>query len=279
MHLPLYVIDAFADRPFAGNPAAVVFLAEWLPDATHQAIAAEHNLSETAFLVREGAGWRLRWFTPTTEVALCGHATLAAAFVLATERGEAGPFSFATRSGTLTVTREGPLFVLDFPADPPHRVADPPAALARALGATPGEVWKARDWICVFDDATAIAALAPDHAAIAALPDTETAPDGSCVVATARGPARTIATAPGERGVDVVSRYFAAKVGIPEDPVTGVAHTQLVPFWVERLGRARLLCRQASRRGGLLTCEMAGERVRIGGSARLYARGEISLPD
>jgi PhzF family phenazine biosynthesis protein len=275
MRLPLYIVDAFADRPFSGNPAAVVPLAEWLDDATLQAIAAEHNLSETAFLAREGDGWRLRWFTPSTEVALCGHATLASAFVLATERGEPGPFSFMTRSGVLGVARERDLFVLDFPADPPHRVADPPAALARALGASPREVWKARDWICVFDDAATIEALAPDHAAIAALPDTETAPDGSCVVATARGPARTIATAPGSGEVDVVSRYFAAKVGIPEDPVTGVAHTQLVPFWAARLGQPRLSCRQASRRGGLLACEMAGERVRLGGTAVLYARGEI----
>lgn len=277
--LPLYIVDAFADRPFSGNPAAVVPLTEWHDDATLQAIAAEHNLSETAFLVREATGWRLRWFTPTTEVAICGHATLASAFVLATERGEAAPFSFATRSGMLGVAREGHLFVLDFPADPPHRVVIPPASLAAALGAVPREVWKARDWICLFDDAATVEALTPDHAAIAALPDTELAPDGSCVVATARGPARAIATAPGSGEVDVVSRYFAAKVGIPEDPVTGVAHTQLVPFWAERLGRTRLACRQASRRGGMLTCEMAGARVRIGGSARLYATGEIRLPD
>lgn len=277
MRLPLHIVDAFAGRPFSGNPAAVVPLAEWLDDATLQAIAAQHNLSETAFLVRQRAGWHLRWFTPTTEVALCGHATLAAAFVLATEHGEAGPFAFATRSGVLGVAREGKLFVLDFPADPPLPVANPPAALGPALGAVPREVWKARDWICVFDDAATVEALSPDHAEIATLPDSEAAPDGSCVVATARGPARAIATAAGVGEVDVVSRYFAAKVGIPEDPVTGVAHTQLVPFWAERLGRTRLLCRQASRRGGMLACEMAGARVRIGGTARLYARGEIIL--
>ncbi len=277
--LPLYQVDAFADRPFTGNPAAVVPLPGWLPDATLQAMAAEHNVSETAFLVREGAGWRLRWFTPTTEVALCGHATLASAFVLATELGEAPPFAFATKSGTLGVDRDGDMFVLDFPADPPRPVAHPPGGLAAALGATPREVWKARDWICLFDDAAAVGALRPDHGLIAALPDTETAPDGSCVIATAqapgRGPARTIATAPGAGGVDVVSRYFAAKVGIPEDPVTGAAHTQLVPLWAERLGRARLLCRQASRRGGLLDCTLAEDRVRMGGRAVLYARGEI----
>jgi len=281
--LPLYIVDAFADRPFTGNPAAIVPLHAWLPDATLQAMAAEHNLSETAFLVREGTGWRLRWFTPTTEVALCGHATLASAFVLATELGEAPPFAFATKSGTLGVDREGDLLVLDFPADPPRPVTHPPATLAAALGATPRAVWKARDWICLFDDAAAVEALRPDHALIAALPDTETAPDGSCVIATSRGPARTIATAPGagtlgEGGVDVVSRYFAAKVGIPEDPVTGAAHTQLVPFWAGRLGRTRLLCRQASARGGLLDCLLAGERVRMGGRAVLYAKGEIVAP-
>jgi PhzF family phenazine biosynthesis protein len=282
-HLPLYVVDAFAERPFTGNPAAVVPLHAWLPDATLQAMAAEHNLSETAFLVREGDGWRLRWFTPTTEVALCGHATLAAAFVLATELSEAPPFAFATKSGTLGVAREDGLFVLDFPADPPRAVVHPPEAIAAALGAAPREVWKARDWICLFDDAAAVEALAPDHARIAALPDTETAPDGSCVIATSqglgRGPARTIATAPGSGAADVVSRYFAAKVGIAEDPVTGAAHTQLVPFWADRLGRTRLICRQASHRGGTLACELAGDRVRMGGQARLYARGEILLPD
>lgn len=280
--LPLYVVDAFADRPFSGNPAAVVPLTEWLPDGTLQAMAAEHALSETAFLVREGEGWRLRWFTPTTEVALCGHATLASAFVLATELGEAPPFAFATKSGTLGVSRADDLFVLDFPADPPRPVAHPPEGLAAALGAEPRAVWKARDWICLFDDAAAVEALRPDHACIAALPDTETAPDGSCVIATAeapvRGPARTIATAPGTGGVDVVSRYFAAKVGIPEDPVTGAAHTQLVPFWAERLGRTHLVCRQASARGGVLVCDLAGPRVRMGGRAVLYAKGEIILP-
>jgi len=280
--LPLYVVYAFADRPFAGNPAAVVPLEHWLPEATLQAMAAQHNLSETAFLAREGSGWRLRWFTPTTEVSLCGHATLATAFVLATDVGESPPFAFATRSGTLGLDREADRFVLDFPADPPRPVPHPPEALARALGATPREVWKARDWICLFDDPATVEALAPDHALIAALPDTETAPDGSSVIATAagggRGPARTIATAPGSGGVDVVSRYFAAKVGIPEDPVTGAAHTQLVPLWAERLGRSTLVCRQASRRGGMLLCELAGDRVRLGGTARLYARGEILLP-
>lgn len=260
--LPLYVVDAFAERPFAGNPAAVVPLDTWLPDAVLQGIAAEHNLSETAFVVAEPAGLLLRWFTPTVEVALCGHATLAAAFVLATERGLAPPFAFRTRSGELRVSREGDHYVLDFPADPPAR-ADAPAGLAEALGATPREVWQARDWIAVFDDAATVRTLAPDHARVAALPGED---------------ARLIATAPGDRGADVASRYFAAKIGIPEDPVTGAAHVQLVPLWAARLGKHRLTCVQVSKRGGVLHCRLAGDRVLMGGTARLYARGEILLP-
>lgn len=261
-----YVVDAFVlpERPFSGNPAAVVPLREWLPDAMLQAMAAEHNLSETAFVARDGAAWRLRWFTPTTEVALCGHATLAASFVLERELAVPLPHRFLSLSGMLGVERAGEALVLDFPARMPVRVADPPPAIATALGAAPREVWLARDWIAVFDDAAAVRALAPDHAAVAALPG---------------GEARLIATAPGEAGVDCVSRYFAAKVGIAEDPATGAAHTQLVPFWAERLGKPRLLCLQASRRGGLIEAEQAGDRVRLGGRARLYARGEILLPD
>ncbi len=259
LHLPFYVVDAFADRPFAGNPAAVVPLQAWLPDAVLQGIAAEHNLSETAFVVAEPAGLRLRWFTPTIEVNLCGHATLATAFVLDAERGLAPPFTFRTLSGELRVTREDQRYVLDFPADPPAR-AEAPAGLVEALGAVPREVWKARDWIAVFDDPDTVRRLEPDHVRVAALPG-ETA--------------RLIATAPGDGGADVVSRYFAAKIGIREDPVTGAAHVQLVPFWAARLGRDRLTCVQASRRGGVLHCRLAGEHVLMGGAARLYARGEI----
>ncbi|MCW3474113.1 PhzF family phenazine biosynthesis protein [Limobrevibacterium gyesilva] len=260
MRLSYAIVDAFADRVFRGNPAAVVPLEAFLPDAVMQAIAAENNLSETAFVVRDGEGYRLRWFTPTIEVELCGHATLATAFVLA-ERGDPAPFAFQTRSGVLTVTREDGRFVLDFPA---WRVvsADPPPGIAAALGATPREVHRARDWICVFDDPATVAALRPNHALVAALP-------GERLIATAAGGT--------EPGIDVTSRYFAAKIGIPEDPVTGAAHVQLVPFWAERLGRTRLVCRQASARGGTLWCELAGDRVRLGGTAVAYARGEILL--
>lgn len=261
MRLPLYLVDAFATRPFEGNPAAVVPLPAWLPDATLQAMAAEHNLSETAFLVREGEGWHLRWFTPATEVEMCGHATLASAFVLATELGHAAPFAFRTLSGVLRVEREAERLVLDFPARAAER-AEPPPGLAAALGAVPREVWRARDWICVMESPEQVAALAPDHAALAALP----------------GPERVIVTAGGGAGVDVTSRYFAIKVGVPEDPVTGTAHVQLVPFWAARLGRQRLICRQASRRGGTLWCELREGRVRMGGTAVLYAKGEVALP-
>jgi PhzF family phenazine biosynthesis protein len=269
--LPVFQVDAFATRAFEGNPAAVVPLEAFLPDALMQAMAAEHNLSETAFVVpRPDGSFALRWFTPGMEVPLCGHATLAAAFVLADQLGLQGPFRFATASGELGVAREGDRYVLDFPANLPRPAPDAPlAALEAALGARPLEVWRGRDWICLFEDAASVRGLRPDHARIAALPDG----------ATGAAAARCIATAPGDAGFDMVSRYFAARIGIPEDPVTGAAHTQLVPFWAARLGRDALLCRQASARGGTLWCELRGDRVRIGGHAVLYARGEVLLPE
>lgn len=271
VRVPFFQVDAFAERPFAGNPAAVVPLRAWLPDVLMQRMAAEHNLSETAFFVPDGPGqWHLRWFTPSTEVPLCGHATLATAFVLAKELGVDGALRFRTASGVLGVEREGERFVLDFPASPPRRSHAPPPGLSAALGAVPREVWKARDWVCLFDSADTVRALSPDHGRIAHLREPGTA---------AGGAPRVIVTAPGDDGVhDVVSRYFAAAIGIPEDPVTGAAHVQLVPFWADRLGREHLVCRQASARGGTLWCERRNERVRMGGHAVLYARGEVLLP-
>jgi PhzF family phenazine biosynthesis protein len=268
--VPFFHVDAFTSDLFSGNPAVVVPLRSWLPDALMQRMAAEHNVSETAFFLPVGAGhWHLRWFTPTTEVPICGHATMATAFILATELGEAGPFRFRTASGQLGVEREGDRFVLDFPANTPRRLSGSQPGLAAALGAVPREVWKARDWICVFDSAETVRALAPDHGRIAALAGSD------CAI----GPARVIATARGDDGLhDVVSRYFAAAVGIPEDPVTGAAHLQLVPLWAQKLGQEALVCHQASARGGTLWCAMAGERVRIGGHAILYSRGEAMLP-
>lgn len=260
MKLNYHIVDAFADRVFAGNPAAVIRLDRFLPSERMQSIAAENNLSETAFVVPNGNDWSLRWFTPAIEVELCGHATLATAFVLDGMRA-AAPWRFHTLSGVLTVTRENSRFVLDFPVWPSKPVPAP-ADMAQALGAAPVEVHEARDWICVFPDAATVAGLRPDHARILALPG-----------------GRVIATAAGGEGVDITSRYFAIKAGIAEDPVTGAAHTQLVPFWAARLGRNDLVCRQASTRGGTLWCTLAGDRVRMGGTGVLYARGEILLPD
>ena len=192
MKLPLFQIDAFTARPFAGNPAAVVPLDAPLPDDVMQAMAAEHNLSETAFVLREGADWRLRWFTPKAEVEMCGHATLATAYVLARELGQRPPFTFHTLSGPLVVEADGPRFILDFPARL-SEAATPPAGLAAALGSAPREVHRARDWICVMQSPEEVAALTPDHAALAALPGTE----------------RVIVTAAGGDGVDITSRFFA----------------------------------------------------------------------
>lgn len=260
MQLAYSVVDAFADTVFKGNPAAVLKLDAALPEATMAAIAAEFALSETAFVVPEGEDWRLRWFTPKVEVDLCGHATLATAFVLR-RMGFAAPLRFHTRSGLLSVGEAEGRLVLDFPAwlaEP----AEAPAGLAEALGAEPVEVHKARDWICVFRTPAEVEALQPDHAKIAAL-------EGN----------RVIATAAGGAAVDVTSRYFAAKVGIPEDPVTGAAHTQLAPFWSARLGKAQLVCRQASARGGILWTEVAGDRVKIAGHAVAFAEGVLTIPD
>lgn len=258
-----FIVDAFTDRVFRGNPAAVVPLERFLPDPVMQAIAAEHNLSETAFVVPDGADWRLRWFTPTVEVDLCGHATLATGFVL-DRLGAPPPWRFHTRSGLLTASPAEHRIVLDFPARDCAVPEAPPPSLVEALGATPAEVYRALDWICVFADPAAVAALRPDPERLARV-----AP-GAAIVTALGGPA----DAPG----DISSRYFAPAYGIAEDPVTGSAHTQLVPFWARRLGRTRLLCRQLSARGGTLFCEWAGERVRIAGETVLYASGEFYLP-
>ena len=260
MRLPLYQLDAFTSEPFRGNPAAVVLLERWLDDRTLLAIAAENNLAETAFVMSEPDGWRIRWFTPAVEVDLCGHATLATAHVLF-ERFErdAASLTFASRSGPLTVTREGDRLCLDFPARP-ARACAPPAGLAEGLGATPRETRIAADLLAVFDDERQVRALAPDFARLRQVE--------------ARG---IIATAPGD-DVDFVSRFYAPRVGVPEDPVTGSAHCTLIPYWSERLGRATLRARQVSARGGELWCEDRGERVEIAGHAVKFLEGVIELP-
>ncbi|MDE3720164.1 PhzF family phenazine biosynthesis protein [Nocardiopsis sp. N85] len=262
--MPEYrVIDAFTDRPLAGNPAAVLVLPDAYPDAWAQGVAAEFNLSETAFarpVEDPDADYELRWFTPTVEIDLCGHATLATAHALV-ELGVAGPYRFATRSGVLTVTeRDGRLW-MDFPAEPPVPV-EAPEGLAEALGAEP--LWVglggANDLLVEVADEATVRALTPDIAAIARMPYHLVIP-----------------TAPADARVDFVSRVFAPNVGIAEDPVTGRAHTVLAPFWAERLGRAELTAHQASERGGDLLLEHRGDRVLIGGHAVSVARGELNL--
>jgi PhzF family phenazine biosynthesis protein len=262
MRLPIYQVDAFTDRPFGGNPAAVVPLREWLPDPVMQAIAAENNLSETAFFVPEGDGYALRWFTPAIEADLCGHATLGTAYVitrfLAPERRT---LSFHTlRAGRLVVTREGEELVMDFPTWP-SQPAEAPIGLAEALGATPERYLKGiRDGIAVFRSEAEVAALQPDFGSLKRL---FTSP--------------VIATAPGDGSTDFVSRFFAPRSGIDEDPVTGSAHCALIPYWSERLGKARLKARQISKRVGHIRCEMRGDRVTIAGRAVLYLQGEIEV--
>ena len=262
MQLPLYQVDAFTDWVFHGNPAAVVPLDEWLPDAVLQGIAAENNLAETAFFVPrgpQGDGYHLRWFTPEVEVRLCGHATLASAFVVFQFlQPELRSVVFESKSGPLTVNREGPLLTLDFPALP-ARPCETPPALVEALGATPQAVLLSRDYLVVYESEAQVRDLAPRLDRLRfdeALGVIVTAPGTDC---------------------DFVSRFFAPGAGVPEDPVTGSAHCTLTPYWSERLARKSLHARQVSRRGGELWCEDCGERVRISGHAVLYLEGRIRI--
>jgi predicted PhzF superfamily epimerase YddE/YHI9 len=262
MRLPIYQVDAFTDNLFGGNPAAICPLDAWLPDATMQAIAAENNLAETAFFVRDGDVYALRWFTPTVvEVDLCGHATLASGHVVMNflePRRDSVRFR-TLKAGTLVVERRGDTLVMDFPARP-AAPAEPPAGLLTALGGNPREVLRARDHLVVYDSAAEIAELTPDLAALAKV---------DCWAA--------IVTAPGEDGIDFVSRFFAPAQGVPEDPVTGSSHTTLTPYWAKRLGKTELEARQLSRRGGALRCTLNGDRVSIAGRAVLYLEGHISV--
>jgi predicted PhzF superfamily epimerase YddE/YHI9 len=261
MELPIYQVDAFASVLFRGNPAAVCPLEEWLPDETLQAIAAENNLSETAYYVRKGERYDLRWFTPSVEVDLCGHATLAAASVILDVRRETpGPrVVFDTRSAELVVEREGDLYALDFPSRPPAPFPEPHPGLEIGLGAKPAQVLAARDYLCVFESEQQVRELKPDMPALAGI-------DRFAAIATAPG-----------RDCDFVSRFFAPAKGVPEDPVTGSAHTTLIPYWSKRLGKSKLFARQISRRGGELWCEDRGARVCIAGGAVQYLEGRISL--
>lgn len=278
MDLPLYQIDAFTDGPFTGNPAAVCPLdgvtgGAWLPDGLMQAIALENNLSETAFYRRrpDGSGdYDLRWFTPTVEVDLCGHATLATGHVVLRLLEPAREqVTFHSRGGRLGVVRQDDLLALDFPADPLPETDDPALLdrVAAALGARPARLLQRRWLMAVFDRADSVETLLPDPRALAALDH-----DGL-----AQG---VIATAPGDGGrFDCVSRYFAPACGIDEDPVTGSAHTRIVPYWAGRLGKERLVARQASARGGVLTGTVRGDRIILAGASRAFLHGTISLPD
>jgi len=261
MELPIYWIDAFTERTFGGNPAAVVPLESWLDDALLQRIANENGLSETAYFVRTGpARAGLRWFTPAIEVDLCGHATLATAHVLFNELGQAeSPFVFDTKSGPLSVARKGDRIELDFPARP-AAPAEPSADLLRGLRGRPGQVLKSeRMWLCVYGSAEEVVRLAPDHGALAPAV-----------------PGRIIVTGPGT-DCDFVSRFFAPDAGVQEDPVTGSAHCTLVPYWAARLGKTTFHARQVSRRGGELWCALDGGRVRMAGRAAPYLKGRISV--
>ncbi|GAB4235303.1 MAG: PhzF family phenazine biosynthesis protein [Acidobacteriota bacterium] len=264
--LPIFQVDAFTRRRFGGNPAAVVLLGETrLPAEVLQQIAAENNLSETAFVSGRGemragrATFGLRWFTPACEVDLCGHATLAAAHVLFSRGLVAGAeVAFSTQSGVLGVARDGERYRLDFPARPPEPAAVTPDVEA-ALGTRPRELWRSRDMLAVLDAADEVKALRPDLRAVARL-------DTFAVIVTAPGV-----------DCDFVSRFFAPRAGVDEDPVTGSAHCTLVPYWSTRLGRTELYARQLSARGGELWCRLAGDRVQIAGNAVDYLEGHIFL--
>ena len=260
MKLRIYQVDAFADRVFAGNPAAVCPLDDWLPDSLMQSIAAENNLSETAFFVPAGEGFSIRWFTPQVEVDLCGHATLASAHVLFDHLGHAeNEIVFESRSGRLAVTKEGERLVLDFPAQAPAH-CDTPRAIIRAFDREPEDTLLAADLVVVFGEASHVRNAEPDIEALRTL---------DC-----RG---VIITAPGD-DCDFVARFFGPKVGIDEDPVTGSAYTQLAPYWAARTGKSTFHARQVSQRGGEVFCELVGERVRIGGTAVSYLEGVIEVP-
>jgi PhzF family phenazine biosynthesis protein len=260
--IPIYQIDAFAAARFGGNPAAVMPLPHYFSDEILRSIAQENNLPETAFLVRDGNDWRVRWFTPTTEVPLCGHATLASAWVV-NERLDPGRMRmvFHSASGPLTVQRRGEHFVLDFPMRPTTPV-NAPEGLEDALGARPLEVLHDTfNWVAVLGSAATVRTLSPNISDIARL----------------SGAAGVIVTAAGDQGYDCVSRYFAPAKGIPEDPVTGGAHCALVPFWSERLGKPQIRAFQASARGGELIGRSNGDRVELGGTCVFYMEGEVEL--
>lgn len=259
MELTIYQIDAFAEKPFEGNPAAVVPLKGWLADTTMQAIAEENNLAETAFFVPTNKGFHIRWFTPNKEVRLCGHATLASAFVLFNILdNKSDVVLFDSLSGPLSVSKRDDLLTLDFPAQP-ALACELPSALSKGLGKSPVKCFASDDFLAVFENEEDIASITPSHEHLKQLD--------------LRG---VIATAPSEE-YDFVVRFFAPKYGIPEDSVTGSAYTQLMPYWATELGKSELRARQISPRGGNVYCELREDRVLISGRAVKYMEGRIEI--
>lgn len=265
MKIEIYQIDAFASRLFEGNPAAVCPLSEWLPDELLQKIAMENNLSETAFFVKKDEGYHLRWFTPRTEVSLCGHATLASAHLLFSHLNYSDPtLTFCTESGKLTVDKRSDWYSMNLPSKPYPKEA-PPLDLYHALGGfIADEVYKNDDFMLVFDKEEKIHDIAPDFSALSQVD--------------ARG---IIVTAPADdKNIDFVSRFFAPSVGVNEDPVTGSAHSTLIPYWSQRLKKKELTALQVSKRGGLLKCKhLDNKTVQVSGQARTYLKGEIYITD
>jgi len=262
MEIPIYQTDAFASGLFRGNPAAVCPLERWLPDATMQAIALENNLAETAYYVPAGPDrYQLRWFTPEVEVELCGHATLATASVISEVRRETTStrLTFESRSGDLMVDREDGMYHLNFPSRPAEPCEVHPN-LVPGLGIAPATILASVNYLCIYESEDQVRALRPDMAKLAGIDRFA-----------------TIVTAPGS-DCDFVSRFFAPSKGVPEDPVTGSAHTTLVPYWSKRLGKEKLFARQVSHRGGEIWCQDLGPRVRIGGRAVQYLEGRITVP-
>lgn len=259
MRLPIYQVDAFTNRLFAGNPAAICPLEQWLPDEALQSIALENNLAETAYFIPNGEAYHLRWFTPAVEVDLCGHATLASAYVLWEKLGFAGDrIDFDTRSGRLSVARCDGWMTLDFPSRPPQP-CEVHAGLLGALGGSPQEVLAARDYLVVYATEEEVRSLKPNLGGLMDI-------DRFAVIVTAPG-----------RECDFVSRFFAPAKGVPEDPVTGSAHCTLTPYWAKRLGKTQMVARQISHRGGDLRVELLGDRVAISGQAVLYLEGAIEV--
>nr|WP_294796231.1 PhzF family phenazine biosynthesis protein [uncultured Mucilaginibacter sp.] len=259
MTIPIYQADAFTDKLFGGNPAAICPLTEWLPDDTMQQIAKENNLAETAFFVRNENGYLLRWFTPEYEIDLCGHATLASAHILFTELAYGGDtIHFDTvKAGTLTVKRDGDKYTMDFPSRPPIPIETPNGLIEALGGAEPTAILRSRDYFVVYDTEEEITELSPDMFALSKM-DT----------------VGIIVTAPGKNS-DFVSRFFAPGAGIPEDPVTGSAHCNLIPYWAKIFGKDKLHAYQLSARKGELWCELKGDRVLMSGKAVTYLKGEI----